>query len=67
MLAVDFLAMNSFLLDKSFLSKPRTLMLCLLLITYLALQRSLEGLFPTFLLSLQAVTHPQSADMEETS
>lgn len=39
---------------------------CLLLTMHLALERSLESLFSAFLLSLLAVTHPQSADVEGT-
>lgn len=38
-LAVDFVAMNSFLFQKPVLSKARTLMPRLLLTMYLALQR----------------------------
>lgn len=66
-LAIDFIFINSFLLQKPVLSKPRTLMHGLLLTTYLSLPRSLESLFSAFLLSLLTVTQPKSADVEETS
>lgn len=67
MLVMDSLSMNSFLLRNSVLSKPRTLVPCLFLTMYLALQMSLESLLSAFLLSLLALTHPQSVDVEETS